>query len=63
MTFTELNAVEYYFIQRLSGTNLNTINKGEEPKPVYGATWQYIPAQDLNRSVNEVLRTKISKTR
>ncbi|MBT5268605.1 MAG: HsdR family type I site-specific deoxyribonuclease, partial [Candidatus Marinimicrobia bacterium] len=55
MTFTELNAVEYYFIQRLSGVNLNAINKGEESKPVYGATWQYIPAQDLNRSVNEVL--------
>ncbi len=55
MTFTELNVVEHYFIQRLSGVNLNTTNKGEEPKLVYGAQWQYIPAQDLKRSVNEVL--------
>ena len=55
MTFTELNAVEYYFIHRLSGVNLNATDKMDEPKPTYGAQWKYIPAQDLNRSVNEVL--------
>jgi len=54
MTFTELNAVEYYFIHRLSGVNLNADKTGE-PQPTYGTTWKYIPSQDLDRSVNEVL--------
>jgi len=55
MTFTELNAVEYYFVHRLSGVNLNKSDKVDDPKPVYGARWQYVPAQELNRSINEVL--------
>jgi type I restriction enzyme, R subunit len=58
MTFTELNAVEYYFIHRLSGVNLNESSNIQDPKPIYGAQWKYAPAQDLERGVNEVLLEK-----
>ncbi|RZJ56293.1 MAG: HsdR family type I site-specific deoxyribonuclease [Flavobacterium sp.] len=54
MAFNELNSVEHYIINQLSGVNLNT-NKFHEPKVGYGIQWQYKSAADLNRSVNEVL--------
>tara|TARA_B100000678_G_scaffold244077_1_gene215905 strand:- start:818 stop:3784 length:2967 start_codon:yes stop_codon:yes gene_type:complete len=54
MAFNELNSVEYYIINKLSGTNLNT-QSFKEPIPTYGPTWVYKSAQELNRSVNEVL--------
>ena len=54
MAFNELNSVEYYIINQLSGVNLNG-QFMQEPKVGYGVKWQYKSAADLNRSVNEVL--------
>ncbi len=55
MSFNELNSVEHYIINKLSGTNLNTSGQVSEPQSSYGAGWQYIAPGDLQRSVNEVL--------
>ncbi len=54
MSFNELNSVEHFIINQLSGVNLNC-NELQESKVTYGAHWQYKSAADLNRSVNEVL--------
>lgn len=54
MSFNELNSVEYYIIHQLSGVNLNASGVAEG-KTSYGAQWQYISANQLNRTVNEVL--------
>ena len=40
MAFTELNSVEHYIINKLSGVNLN--NEGvAEPEDTYGKFWRY----------------------
>ncbi|MDO6604700.1 type I restriction endonuclease subunit R [Arenibacter palladensis] len=54
MAFNELNSVEYYIVNQLTGVNLN---KGgvHEQKMRYGAQWTYKPAPDIERGVNEVL--------
>ncbi len=54
MAFNELNSVEYYIIQKLSGLNLNS-GVLSEPQSAYGVQWEYRNAEDLKRSVNEVL--------
>lgn len=54
MSFNELNSVENYIIHQLSGVNLNT-NEVAQPKPSYGAQWQFQSAEQLQRGVNEVL--------
>lgn len=54
MPFNELNTVEHYIIQQLSGVNLNHADWAEE-KGTYGLQWHYQPASELKRSVNEVL--------
>jgi len=54
MSFTELNAVEYFIIHQLSGVNLNKLIV-EEPIVNYSSQWKYKSASDLNRGVNEVL--------
>lgn len=54
MVFNEQNSVENYIIHQLTGVNLNT-NVISEPDYVYGIQWTYESAQDLDRSVNEVL--------
>ena len=54
MSFNELNRVEHFIINQLSGVNLNS-NELQESNVTYGAQWQYKSAADLNRSVNEVL--------
>lgn len=54
MSFNELNSVEHYIIHQLSGVNLNTLWVAED-KSSYGAQWQYVSANALNRTVNEVL--------
>jgi type I restriction enzyme R subunit len=54
MSFTELNAVEYFIIHQLSGVNLNKI-EASEAKQSYGTQWKYKSSTDLNRGVNEVL--------
>jgi type I restriction enzyme, R subunit len=54
MSFTELNAVEHFIIHQLSGVNLN-IQHPEEPQAGYKGNWKYVPSNQLNRGVNEVL--------
>ena len=54
MGFNELNSVENYIIKQLTGINLNT-NVVSEDTEAYGSFWQYKSAQELQRSVNEVL--------
>lgn len=54
MGFNELNSVEHYIIKQLTGVNLNA-NEVSEGASSYGNFWQYKSAQDLQRSVNEVL--------
>jgi type I restriction enzyme R subunit len=54
VAFNELNSVEHYIINQLSGVNLNS-NLFEDDKANYGGQWQYKSAAILNRSVNEVL--------
>jgi len=54
MPFTELNTVEHFIVQQLSGTNLNQRAWTEE-QPAYGYEWQYEPASTLQRRANEVL--------
>ncbi len=55
MSFTELNAVEHYIIQQLSGTNLNQPGKVADIDDDYGVQWKYKSASELKRGVNEVL--------
>ena len=54
MGFNELNSVENYIIKQLTGVNLNT-NVVSEGTEAYGSLWQFKSAQELQRSVNEVL--------
>ena len=54
MGFTELNSVEHYIINQLSGVNLNT-KQVQEPQKAFGLKWQFQPAEELKRGVNEVL--------
>lgn len=53
--FNERNTVEHYVIQRLSGTNLNQPNTANEPATPYSGQWEYIPAADLDRGIQEVM--------
>lgn len=57
MNFNELNSVEYFIIHQLSKVNLNS-SVFSEPIEPYGLQWQYKSANELNRSVNEVLIEK-----
>lgn len=57
MGFNELNSVEYYIIKKLTGLNLNS-GVVSEPYSPYGVKWEYRSADELNRSVNEVLLEK-----
>tara|TARA_R110002033_G_C3896879_1_gene239618 strand:- start:5970 stop:8936 length:2967 start_codon:yes stop_codon:yes gene_type:complete len=54
MSFNELNSVENYIIKQLTGVNLNT-NRISEDTTLYNGFWHYKSAQELQRSVNEVL--------
>ena len=53
MAFNELNSVEHYIINQLSGVNLN--DSVNEPKAGYGGYWKFKTNSELDRSVNEVL--------
>jgi type I restriction enzyme R subunit len=55
MSFTELNSVEHYIINQLTGVNLNQGAVAETPLQPYGAEWQFQSAEQLGRGVNEVL--------
>jgi len=55
MSFNELNSVEHYIINQLSGVNLNS-NSLAEKTPIYSSSqWVYKSAQELERGINEVL--------
>lgn len=54
MGFNELNSVEHYIINQLSGVNLNNSNVAE-PNLRYGAQWEFKSSDQIQRSVNEVL--------
>ena len=60
MSFNELNSVEYYIVNKLSGVNLNapdaTSPTLKEDAPAYGSfLWQYRSAAELNRPTDQVL--------
>ena len=59
MTFTELNSVEHFFIERLTGINLNKIEAGNvvrEPTEKYGSFhWKYVQSKLLKRDITDVL--------
>ena len=55
MPFTELNSVEYYIINQLTGVNLNQKPVVETPLQPCGSEWQYQSAERLGRSVDEML--------
>ena len=58
MAFNELNSVEHYIINQMSGVNLNVSqesNQVNEPRSQYGTQWQFQSAEQLGRSVNEVI--------
>lgn len=54
MSFNELNAVEHFIINQVSGVNLNS-KEFQEPTSGIGASWLYKAPADLARGVNEVL--------
>ncbi len=56
MSFNELNSVEHYIIQQLTGVNLNTGGAWQEKEYDYHTlSWQYTPADKLKREITEVL--------
>ncbi|CAH0990039.1 hypothetical protein SIN8267_00122 [Sinobacterium norvegicum] len=55
MSFTELNSVEHYIINQLTGVNLNIGHVAEAPIQPCGAEWQFQSPEQLGRGVNEVL--------
>lgn len=60
MSFNELNSVEHYIIQKLSGVNLNASGSAgsvvKEDEAVYGSfPWKYRSAAELNRPTDQVL--------
>ena len=55
MGFTELNSVENYIINQLTGVNLNQGQVAEATLKPYGAEWQFQSPEQLGRGVNEVL--------
>ncbi len=59
MTFNEMNSVENFFIERLTGINLNKIESGNvvrQPSEKFGVfPWKYIQSELLNRETTSVL--------
>ena len=60
MSFNELNAVEHFIIQKLSGKNLNaadpTSSVVKDDEAVYGAfPWKHRSAAQLARSSDQVM--------
>jgi len=60
MSFNELNCVEHFIIQKLSGRNLNAADPMSsmvmQDPPDYGSfPWQYRSAAELNRPSDQVL--------
>ncbi len=57
MIFTELNTIENFIINKLSGVNLNT-GEVNEPTINYTPAWIYKQASELNRESSDVLIEK-----
>ncbi len=60
MSFNELNAVEHYIIQKLSGVNLNAAGTPssivkEDATPYGSFPWKYKSTAELNRPTDQVL--------
>ncbi len=55
MSFSELNTVENYIINQLSGTNLNDKTMSEVPLKAEGTYWQFQSAGQLGREDSDVL--------
>jgi type I restriction enzyme R subunit len=55
MSFNELNSVEHFIIQQLSGVNPNHSNIVAGLRSPYGLQWQYLPATSLLREQTEIL--------
>lgn len=55
MSFNELNSVEHFIIRHLSGVNLNHQIAGEDISAYKTAQWEYVPPEELNREITEVL--------
>lgn len=62
MGFTELNSVEHYIIDQMSGVNLNQDTHVEQLRKTYAGEWVYQSPDELKRSVNEVLLESELKT-
>jgi type I restriction enzyme R subunit len=62
MAFTELNSVEYFIIQKLTGINLNQVQHGmvKEDAVPYGenAKWKYVQSELLPRDITDVFLEK-----
>ena len=54
MGFNELNSVEYFIINKLSGVNLNDDVMSEDPVS-RSDTWTFKRSEELDRNVNEIL--------
>ncbi len=57
MSFTELNSVEHFVIERLAGVNLNQ-SKGGAVSVSDSALWKYVQCDLLSRDTTEVLLEK-----
>ncbi|GAA5494083.1 hypothetical protein Rhal01_00239 [Rubritalea halochordaticola] len=57
MSFNELNSVEHYIIQKLSGKNLNAASGSmkDDGAPYGSHPWVYRPASELKRATDQVL--------
>lgn len=55
MSFNELNSVEYYIINQLSGINLNDKNLSNVELKTGSAGWQFQSSEQLFRNESEVL--------
>ena len=59
MSFNELNSVEHYIIQKLSGVNLNAepgaVGAVEQAKFGSSFPWEFVSPEDLPRAVEDVL--------
>ena len=57
MSFTELNSVENFIIERLAGVNLNHASTGVA-RVANSALWRYVPGDLLSRQIEDVLLDK-----
>ncbi len=57
MSFTELNSVEHFIIERLAGVNLNQAQTGVA-RVADSAMWRYVQSDLLSRNIEDVLLEK-----